>query len=66
MAIKNTIFKSLNLTIFSFFIILNLFQSYQYVLGILPCDRMTAKAYWYIWGRTKQFESPELDKYMAP
>jgi hypothetical protein len=48
------IIKKVSFTfILSFFIILNLFQTYQYSTGILNCVYMTRAYYWRIFAKTK-------------
>ena len=51
--IKNPILKSILLLLIIGFVLLNLFQTYQYSINILPPDGMNAQDYWYIFGKLK-------------
>jgi len=53
LSMSNIILRNALLVIISLSIILNLFQSYQYVLGILPCDGINAADYWNFFGKYK-------------
>jgi len=48
----------------TFFISLNMFQSYQMAIGILHWERMTADAYFYIFGRMKYTE--DIQNHLIP
>jgi hypothetical protein len=43
--------------IFSLCILLNLFQTYQYSIGILPWDKATKEYYWSVFGRLEKDEA---------
>lgn len=48
---KRKVFKLSFIAIILLFFMLNIFQTYQYAIGILHRDRMTSKAYWYVFGK---------------
>lgn len=51
------------LLFFSGCIALNCFQSYQYAVNVLHCDRMSKAFYWKIFGKTK-INNAKLDQYL--
>jgi hypothetical protein len=54
------------LVLIAIFVFLNLFQTYQYSLAILPCERMTAEYYWHIFGKVNNNNDDEGQKLLAP
>jgi hypothetical protein len=51
-------------TVFLFFILLNLFQTWQYMNFIIDSSRMTKEYYWAVFGRTHP--DPKTRKYLEP
>lgn len=49
----NKIIKVTFFIITSFFVLLNLFQTYQYSIGIIHYDKMTERYYWRVFGKTQ-------------
>ena len=63
LSLKKKVVNGVMLCAFSFFIALNMFQSYQYALFILHSDRMSKAFYWKIFGKTR-IDNIEVDKYL--
>lgn len=63
LALKKRVVAGAMLIVFSCLITLNMFQSYQYALNILHCDRMSKAFYWKIFGKTT-INNAELDPYL--
>lgn len=61
---KRTLFAKLPFIIVTvFFILLNIFQTYQYDKVIIHWDKMTRKYYWAVFGRTT-INHEKVDKYL--
>ena len=53
LSLRNLTLKAERLAIIFFFIVLNLFQTYQFSLTYIPYERMTSDYYWLIFGKTR-------------
>ncbi len=62
-SLKRKLATTAMLVVCTAFITLNMFQSYQYALWILHCERMTKTFYWKIFGKTK-INNAEVDRYL--
>ncbi len=61
---KSTILKSGLGLILLFFIVLNIFQTYQFSIRLIHGDRMTKAYYWKVFGKLKHEEN--MDPYLVP
>lgn len=62
--IKGSIKKAPFFTVIIFFTFFNLFQTYQYSMGLIHWTNMTKKAYWYVFGKVDA-DHKELDSYLS-
>jgi hypothetical protein len=61
-SLKRILLKTAALICITLLLALNIFQSYQFTIGIISLDRMTKASYWYVFGRTHADEH-KLDQY---
>ncbi len=54
---RKAIVRAAATVIIGFLVVLNLFQTYQYSLGVIHYDRMTRKYYWRVFGKLKVTEA---------
>ena len=61
LSIRQWAIKAGYLLVICFFIVLNMFQSYQFMLKILPYDNITRKQYFEVFGKTKRDNKSALN-----
>lgn len=53
LSIRQKIWRVVTLSVLFFLVVVNIFQTYQFLQGTIPSDRMNGKYYWSIWGKIR-------------